>query len=147
MSQSKITCESCGKALSHATDVCPVCDQSLERDLQLAIAGAYLCPICLQKFDHPHQERWPSNSKWYLPTQVKPSCPHCHGFLRDRKNPQLPAKLIWSFVAATTAAYFLLPNTYRKHALLFLLSAYIIAHVRLRERNVQPRDRYAKDGA
>jgi hypothetical protein len=142
-----ITCERCGAVLREPDAVCTTCEQEFEREAQLAKEARHLCPMCAQGFDKPLHERWPRQAKWYVPTQVKPACPHCHAPLRDRKNPQLPPKLIGMFIAATIAAYGLVPPDYRKAALLVLLAAYTVAHLLRWERKVPSRERYARDGA
>ena len=50
-------------------------------------------------------------------------------------------------LAATLVAYFAVPQQFQKYALGLLLLIQLGLYLRLRERHVQSRDRYAKDGA
>lgn len=50
-------------------------------------------------------------------------------------------------LAATLGAYFAVPQPFQKYALGLLLLIQLGLYLRLRERHVQPRERYAKDGA
>jgi predicted amidophosphoribosyltransferase len=147
MSSPKPSCESCGMPLADAGDVCPACEQGLESDARWTRPTRHLCPICMQGFDHPLRERWPRHAKWYVPSQIKPTCPHCHGALRDRKNPQLSPMLIVGFMIATVVSYVALPPEHHQTSLWILLVAYALAHLRRWERHVSPRARYAKDDA
>lgn len=144
MALQECKCESCEAELPHVGAVCPNCDAALRSDQP--VAHKHLCPLCAQGFDAPVHERWPRNAKWYLPSQAKPTCPHCHGFLRDRRSPRLSPAQTWAFLAATAAAYALVPQSHHKLALALLLGAWVIAIVLRTERDVKPQDRYAKNG-
>jgi hypothetical protein len=145
MARQESKCESCGAELPHVGAICSNCDAAL-RSAQHT-TGKHLCPICAQSFNKPIHERCPRNTKWFLPSQFKPTCPHCHGFLRDRKSPRLTPKQTLAFILATIAAYTLVPQSHHKLALAILLGAYIVVIIRRTERNVTPQNRYAKDAA
>jgi hypothetical protein len=138
-------CDNCGAALPNVGAICSNCDAALQ-SAEFATAKHW-CPMCAQGFNKPIYERSPRHAKWFVPTQVKPTCPHCHGLLRDRKSPRLTPKQTLAFVVATGAVYWLVPQSHHKLALALLLAAYLIANILKLEKNVSPRNRYAKDGA
>jgi len=138
-------CESCGAALPNVGAICSNCDDAL-RSAEIATAK-HLCPVCAQGFNKPIYERCPRDTKWFMPTQVKPTCPHCHSFMRDRKSPRLTPKQTLAFIVATVAVYGLVPQSHHKSALALLLATYVIANMLRIEKNVSPQNRYARDGA
>ncbi len=147
MSSHEFHCESCGHALASAQAVSPVCEAQFERERQLAAQGAYRCPVCSQTFNQAHFELWPRGASWYSPRQMKPVCPHCKAFLRDRLNPRLSARQVWLLAGATVLGFVAVPAGYEKLLLLLMLAIYVLAHLRLRERHVEPHERFAKDEA
>ena len=144
MSDARIHCDSCGKILPNPQAVCPACNAQLARDLKTSTRGKHLCPVCSQGFDRPVFELWPRGAKWYTPRQMKPTCPHCKAFLLDRKNPPLPAKLIWLLVGATVVAYLAVPSGYEEPVLGVMLAIYAAASWRFRGSRVSDRERYGR---
>jgi len=146
MSEARIHCDSCGKVLSNAQAVCPACDAQLERELKTSMSGKHLCPVCSLGFDRPIFELWPRGAKWYTPRQMKPTCPHCKAFLLDRRNPPLPAKLIWLLAGISVVAYLAVPSGYEEPVLGVMLAIYAAASWRFRGSRVNDRERYGGVG-
>lgn len=76
-------CANCGRALTTPLDVCPCCDSALMPEPP---RGRHHCPRCAQRFEQPLWVGWPPAARWYWPQKMKPQCPHCHTFLRDRNQ-------------------------------------------------------------
>lgn len=140
-------CESCGATLEHTNAICRHCESRLEREQREADAIKYICPACASTFDRPLIERWPRHAKWYVPAQMKPTCPSCQVALRDRKNPRQPLERSVALLVAAAASCWMLSDANKKLALGALLIIHVGAHVLMRERNIPHRQRYAKDGA
>ena len=117
----------------------------MERAQREADMYKYVCPACACTFDHPVIVPWPRDAKWYIPTQMKPTCPSCKEALRDRKKPNIPRSLSTGLLIATVASYLLLSDTNKELALGALLIIYVGAHVLMKEHNIPHRQRYAKD--
>lgn len=146
MTDTPVHCARCGATLPRADAVCQACDQAL-RPLAAGSSGQYQCPLCEQSFQRVQHALWPAGATWYTPRRYKPQCPHCHGFLRDRRNPPVPVPLVLLLVAAALGAWQWLPPAQAKGALGVLLLVYVGDHFRRRERQVPPRQRYAPDDA
>lgn len=147
LSATSSNCENCGRSLPATDAVCPTCDQQLDSEIQADAAGKYRCPVCWRRFDHDSYLLFPRGAKWYWPRQLKPACPHCQVFLRDRTRPRLPARAIWLLVATTVLTYIVLPVDYRKYGLAALVAFYLVSLARLRERNVSQLERFVRDEA
>lgn len=80
-------CENCGQPLDSETSVCRVCDKHLRPAMP---AGQYRCPQCQGGFEKPVMAEWPPNQKWYKPSHLCESCPHCGTFLTDRYRADIP---------------------------------------------------------
>lgn len=141
----QIQCQNCGKPLPSAEAICPDCEERMRGELDSPASGKYRCPVCEQRFDRPRDELWPRGARWYVPRQFKPSCPHCHSFLRDRKNPVLPAHYYLLLIVAAVIAQYALPKDYTKAALALLIAIYLVLHFKRRERNVETIFRFVKD--
>lgn len=146
MTDTHLHCARCGAALPRADAVCQACDQALQ-PAEVGNTGRYQCPLCGQAFQRVQHALWPAGARWYTPRRYKPQCPHCHGFLRDRRNPPVPVPLVLLLVAAALAARQWLPPAQAKGALAVLLLVYAVDHFRRRERQVPQRQRFAPDDA
>lgn len=146
MSETQVDCESCGQRLPSIQAICPACAAQFERELQTSAEGAHLCPVCTRGFDQPIFECWPRGAKWYTPRQMKPTCPHCREFLLDRKNPPLPAKLVWILAAVSVVTYLAIPSKYEKPFLAAMLAIYASSSWLYRGSKVNDRERYGRVG-
>jgi len=75
---------------------------------------------------------------------MKPTCPHCKAFLLDRKNPPLPAQLIWLLAGVTVVGYLAVPSGYEEPVLGVMLAIYAAASWRFRGSRVSDRERYGR---
>ena len=73
--------------------MCPACEQVLQ-PAEAVGTGRYDCPLCGQPFQRAQYALWPAGARWYTPRRYKPQCPHCQGFLRDRRHPLVPVPLV-----------------------------------------------------
>lgn len=147
MVTTNMRCDGCGKVLASPDAVCTDCAAKIRAELDAPPQGKHPCPVCAGRFDRPRHELWPAGAKWYVPRQLKPTCPQCRSFLRDNRYPALPAHLVWLLIVTALAAWLVLPATYTRGALVVLLIAYLILHLRERKRNKDAASRYSRDEA
>jgi hypothetical protein len=145
MSTTQFQCQNCGKPILSVEAVCTDCEERIRAELDSPAGGKYRCPVCEQRFARPREELWPRGARWYVPRQFKPSCPHCHSFLRDRRNPVLPAHYYLLLIGAAVIAQFFLPTDYAKASFALLIVIYLVLLFQRRERNVETISRFFKD--
>lgn len=81
MAEDTLRCANCGEPLPSPDAICPRCERELSVDPSV---GKYRCPNCGSRFNRPTRKLWPPHAKWYMPQDLKPQCPHCEVFLRDK---------------------------------------------------------------
>lgn len=62
----------------------------------------------------------------------------------DRKNPPLPAQLIWLLAGVTVVGYLAVPSRYEEPVLGVMLAIYAAASWRFRGSRVSDRERYGR---
>ena len=81
MTEDTLRCANCGEPLPSSDAICPRCERELSVD---STVGRYRCQNCGSRFNRPNLKLWPPHAKWYMPQNLKPQCPHCEVFLRDK---------------------------------------------------------------
>lgn len=79
--RANVSCSNCGRPLPAADAICSYCEQAFS---PAPVAGRHRCPRCGSHFEQALQAQWPPDAKWYRPQVLKPQCPHCHTFLRNK---------------------------------------------------------------
>lgn len=106
MAEDAPVCANCGAPLPGLDAICPRCDRELSFAHGEELSGTYGCPNCTRRFNKPIQGWWPPKARWYWPQTMKPQCPHCHAFLRDRTAVALTQRENLTLIAVLIAAAF-----------------------------------------
>lgn len=136
-------CAGCGRRLAALQAVCPDCDRLLAPPAPDPTRGAYRCPGCAARFDAPVPCPWPENARWFMPQGVRPRCPHCRAFLRDRMRPRVSPWAVGALYALIVLAQFQLRAPQARAVTIGVLAVGLLWLLWRRERGVPREERYA----